>query len=106
MGWASANPIFDETARKMIELKVPDEIITEVLSVLIDQLQQGDWDTEGESLGDFQEYPAIVEAFRRHDIIVHCGEQPGGWCELERGHEGDEHKDWHGNVLSPGSAAT
>jgi hypothetical protein len=100
MGWASANPIFDETARKMIELKAGDGIMTEVLSVLIHELQMGDWDTECESLGEFQEYPAIVEAFRRNGEILRCGEQPGGWCELERGHQGDEHKDWHGNVLS------
>lgn len=105
MGWASANPIFDETARKLIEVTgwpaMSDldraTIITEVLSVLIREMQDEDWDTEGESLEEFKDNEAVVEAFRRNDIIIECGEHlavPGEgdfWCERERGTPG--HKD-------------
>lgn len=88
MGWASAGAIFDPVAKAMVELGAPDEMKTRVLSTLIGTLQDGDWDTEEESLGQFQHDPAIVEAFRQHGVIVRCGESccNGGYCELERGH--------------------
>jgi hypothetical protein len=97
MGWASANEIFDPVARKTAELGIPDGQRADLLETLIRQLQQGDWDTEDESLSQFENDPAVVEAFRRCDIIVHCGaagEEDGGYCELERGHGGDFHEDW------------
>jgi hypothetical protein len=94
MGWASAGAIFDPVAKAMVELRAPDEMKIRVLGDLIGALQNGDWDTESESLGEFQDDPAIVEAFRQHDVIIHCGaESDVGECELERGHEGD-HEDW------------
>lgn len=105
MGWNSANEIFDPVARKMTELQIDDEIKTEVLAVLIHEMQMGDWDTEGESLDEFAADPAIVEAFRRNKVILACGaESPGGrFCEEEKGHLGREgqpdlHKDWHGDT--------
>lgn len=70
MGWNSANPIFDCVADKLISLAVSDEIKTEVLSTLIGELQSGDWDTEDESLWDYRHDPAIVEAFRRNDVVL------------------------------------
>lgn len=94
MGWASAGAIFDPVAKAMVELGAPDEMKTRVLGDLIGALQDGDWDTESESLGEFQDDPAIVEAFRQHGVIVPCGDDGGEeWCELERGHAGD-HADW------------
>jgi len=106
MGWASGGDVFDPVARKMRELGSTDEQVTEVLAVLIDGLQERGWDTEDESLGEFQDDAAIVEAFRRNRILLRCGEQPGGWCERERGHPGDEHKDYLGNVVPPGPVVT
>jgi hypothetical protein len=95
MGWASAGAIFDPVARAMVELNAPDEMKTRVLGDLIGALQDGDWDTEDESLCEFQDDPAIVEAFRQHAVILHCGYESGAgeWCELERGHSGD-HADY------------
>jgi hypothetical protein len=91
MGWASAGAIFDPVAKAMTELNAPDEMKTRVLGDLIGALQDGDWDTEDESLGQFKDDPAIVEAFRQHGVVVQCGSETaaGEWCELERGHDGE-----------------
>ena len=95
MGWNSAGLIFDPVAKALVELNAPDEMKIRVLGDLIGALQEGDWDTEGESLDEFQDDPAIVEAFRRHEVILHCGaeDNDGRWCELERGHNG-LHRDY------------
>jgi hypothetical protein len=80
----------------MADLNAPDEMKTRVLGDLIGALQEGDWDTEDESLDEFRDDPAIVEAFRQHGVIVHCGDESSGggdWCELERGHPGDHADD-------------
>jgi hypothetical protein len=102
MGWCSAGNIFDPVARAMQRTGATDEQKTEVLSALIKTLHDGDWDTDGESLGEFQDDPAIVEAFRRNGTVLECWDEyegPDGWtaCEEERGHDGD-HKDWRGRT--------
>jgi hypothetical protein len=102
MGWNGGNEIFDPVARKLIELDASPEVITEMLAVLIGNMQQGDWDTEDESLAEFADNEAVVEAFRRNGVIVQCGEQghTAGrerYCEREtgpRGHADNQHEDW------------
>lgn len=101
MGWASAGGIFDPVASAMQRVGATDEQKTEVLSVLIRALRDGDWDTDGESLGAFQDDPAIVEAFRRNGTVISCDDERSGlhdysWCERERDHDG-RHRDWRGN---------
>lgn len=97
MGWASASAVFDPVAKAMVELGAPDEMKIRVLGDLIGALQAGDWDTEDESLGEFQSDPAIVEAFRQRNVIIRCGNESGDgeWCEAERDHK-DDHEDWQG----------
>lgn len=70
MGWNSAGEIFDPVARKLIEIGASAEVTTEVLGELINALQEGDWDTEDESLYEFRDNPAIVEAFRQYGITL------------------------------------
>ncbi|MCW2929937.1 MAG: hypothetical protein JWM19_899 [Actinomycetia bacterium] len=102
MGWSSGNEVFDPVATKMQELGASDEVKTEVLTVLIHELQMRDWDTEGESLDQFEDDPAIVEAFRRNRVVVKCDEKAtvdgvNLWCERERGprgHQGGQHDDY------------
>lgn len=91
MGWNSAGDIFDPVARAMVELGAPDAMKIRVLSDLIGALQDGDWDTEQESLDQFADDAAIREAFRQHDVFLTCNEEGdnGEWCDLERDHEGD-----------------
>jgi hypothetical protein len=68
MGWSSANSIFDPVARALIEAGADDTTKRKVLGDLIGGLQDGDWDTEDESLEGFLHDPAIVSAFADHDV--------------------------------------
>lgn len=68
MGWSSANEIFNPVARSLQEAGVSDETKRKVLGDLIGGLQDGDWDTEDESLEDFLDDPAIVAAFADHNV--------------------------------------
>lgn len=70
MGWNSADEIFNPVAESLIKYDVPDAVITGVLSVLIKALQDNDWDTEDESLHEYKNDPAIVEAFRLNGIVL------------------------------------
>ncbi|WP_228973425.1 hypothetical protein [Streptomyces sp. DH12] len=100
MGWASASRIFEPAADAMLRTGATAAQKTEVLSALVKALLEGDWDTAEESLGLYEDDPAIVEAFRRHGIVVECGAERdllSGWsvCQEERGHVGC-HRDWQG----------
>jgi hypothetical protein len=103
MGWASAGGIFEPVARKLIKLDVSDHVKREVCSTLIATLQEGDWDTEGESLDVFADDPVIVQAFRENGVyLVACdaerdGERWASWCQLEDEHDGD-HDDGCGHT--------
>jgi hypothetical protein len=70
VGWASAGEIFDPVAKSLIDAEVSDEVIRRVLGRLIAQLQEGDWDTEDESLGEFRDKPAVVAAFADNGITL------------------------------------
>lgn len=72
MGWASAGNIFDPVAQALIDAKLPGEKVRIVLVKLIKQLEEGDWDTQDESLGIFLDNPVVVDAFRE------CGHLPPG----------------------------
>jgi hypothetical protein len=102
MGWSSAGEIFDVVARELIDSGAPDDVVGRVRSVLIRNLQYGDWDTEDESLGQFLDHPAIVQAFREHGVFKSCAYQGASddeWCELETGHAG-VHQDCKGRDFS------
>ncbi|SCD41086.1 hypothetical protein GA0115251_106932 [Streptomyces sp. TverLS-915] len=68
MGWSSANRIFDPIARALQDAHVPAESRRKILGDLIDGLQDGDWDTEDESLEGFLDDPAVVLAFADHGV--------------------------------------
>ena len=70
MGWNSANPIFDNVAGSLIEANASDELKRSTLGRLIGSLQEGDWDTEDESLERFKDDPAIVAAFADNDVTI------------------------------------
>lgn len=76
MGWSSANEIFDPVAQALIDLGATDETKTRVLGTLIKNLQDGDWDTEDESLERFRKDPAIVAAFAEHGVDLEREDDP------------------------------
>jgi hypothetical protein len=65
MGWASAGPIFDRTARALLDSGAEDRIVTEVLAALTEALTDGDWDSLDESLEQFEGSPAVVAGLKR-----------------------------------------
>ena len=69
MGWNSANRIFDPVARALINTGADDTTKRKVLGDLVRELQEGDWDTEDESLEEFLDDDAVIAAF--HDRKVH-----------------------------------
>ncbi|APY88200.1 hypothetical protein DCW30_05720 [Streptomyces alfalfae] len=68
MGWNSASRIFDPVATALQKANADDNTKRTVLSGLIRELQDGDWDTEDESLEDFLDDPAIVSAFADRNV--------------------------------------
>ena len=108
MGWASAGDIFDPVAEALVRCHIDYDDAVRILSTLIEKLQEGDWDTEHESLGNFRQWPEVVEAFRQNGIFDYCNaerefEDPvlghvHTECELEKGHVTLLHKDWKGRT--------
>ena len=82
MGWSSANSIFDPIAESLISSYEEDDLKTEILVSVIKTLQNNDWDTEGESVDLWNNYPFIIEAFRNCGVRIECKCQ---CCD----HEGD-----------------
>lgn len=69
MGWGSAgSKFFNPVARALQEAGASDELKERVLTPLIANLQNEDWDTELDSLQDFLDDPAIVKAFTANGI--------------------------------------
>ena len=76
MGWSSANQIFDPVASAVLMASIDDSFDSiRILEVLIKALQEGDWDTEDESLYFFRGQPEVVEAFKRCGIPMEDEEQ-------------------------------
>lgn len=99
MGWGSAGGYFDAVADALIEGGATDAVKTKVCSTLIGVFRGEDWDTHRDSFERYIGDPAIVQAFREHEIWTECGAwtDTSGYreCELETGHDGD-HDDGRG----------
>lgn len=70
MGWASASEIFNPVCIALQKAFMIPEARTAVLVTLIKALQDGDWDTEDESLEEFKDDPAVVAAFRQCGVYL------------------------------------
>lgn len=72
MGWSSGNEIFDPVCAiicdKVDNGRIQEDDAIIILTNLIHGLQDSDWDTEGESLDLFNNYPYVVKAFELCDI--------------------------------------
>lgn len=60
MGWCSATIIFDKVAGALLDDQPPDK--KSVLKVVIDALEDGDWDCQQDSA--YWSHPLIQEIFR------------------------------------------
>jgi hypothetical protein len=98
MGWSSAGGIFDPICTAMVEgvdaKKVDEAWATATLTKLIAHLQDGDWDTEDESLEQFVGHPFVVAAFKAQGVEVWLDEDEGddgtcGDCADGRCHGGE-----------------
>ncbi|MDT0387858.1 hypothetical protein [Streptomyces dubilierae] len=87
MGWSSANEIFNPVARALIDAGAPNDTKRKVLGDLIGGLQDGDWDTEDESLEEFLDDPAVIQAFA--DKGVHLSDRR--CCRAEHAKEPAAH---------------
>lgn len=99
MGWASAGGYFDAVADALIEGDASDEVKTKVCSTLIGMFRGENWDTHLDSLDRYADDPAIVQAFREHEIYLTCQAEDSGElyaCTLNENHDGD-HDDGNGN---------
>jgi hypothetical protein len=68
MGWSNGNSIFDTVCDEVIRQVNTNTGIWQsdaekLLSVLIDELQNHDWDTEHESLDKYKDVGYVVRAF-------------------------------------------
>jgi hypothetical protein len=64
MGWNSASEIFDPVCEALQNAFLIPQTRKKILVTLITALQEGDWDTEDESLDKFQDDRVVVEAFK------------------------------------------
>lgn len=68
MGWASAGEIFDAIAsvvlRKYRSGNIDFHQSVEILAALAGPLKDGGWDTEDESVQEFNNHPLIVESLK------------------------------------------
>ena len=62
--------MFDPIAKALVEANADPDIIRRTLGSLIGELQELDWDTELDSLQQFADCPAVVEAFRDMGITL------------------------------------
>lgn len=76
MGWASGGAIFDRVADGLMAGRASDDTMRTVLGPLIDELQQNDWDTEGESLERYAKVPVIVQLFAERGIELPVPDSP------------------------------
>ncbi|TDD77720.1 hypothetical protein [Actinomadura rubrisoli] len=70
MGWASGGAIFDRVADALIASRANDDLLRSTLGPLIDELRNGDWDTEDESLERFARVPVIVQLFADRNVLL------------------------------------
>lgn len=72
MGWNTAGEIFNPVASAICKTDLSDGKKTEILERLIWALQDGDWDTEDESVEIFMNEPAVIQAFRNRGVYIPC----------------------------------
>lgn len=68
MGWSDGNDIFDRQATEYLRAELDPTTLYRLAFILVDALQEQDWDTESESLTKFRTHLPIVAAFYNNGI--------------------------------------
>lgn len=71
MGWASGGAIFDPICEALQNAHMDPVSREKVLVICIKAFQDGDWDTEEESLERFRKDPLVVRAFEKCGICLY-----------------------------------
>lgn len=73
MGWGSAGKIIEPMIKFGIAAveseEMSEETATNMLVPVIQELQESDWDTEDETLGDFLDHAWVVRAFEQCNVV-------------------------------------
>lgn len=76
MGWASGGEVVEPVLVLMLGMVENDDIhpmdAESILHALIRSCQGRDWDTEEETLGEYQNVPWVVSAFRAAEVYLPC----------------------------------
>lgn len=74
MGWASGSDIFDPVCKELVQgvrsQGLEEDVAIEILTVLIRELQNHGWDCEAESLGLYQDWTFVHEAFANQGVAL------------------------------------
>lgn len=62
MGWCSGTEIFDKVLKEVINTDLPAENKDRIVRVLIDALEDGDWDCQADSR--YYKHPIVQHAMR------------------------------------------
>lgn len=106
MGWSGGTNVVQPVVEGLMQAVEADTLspasAEDVLHLLIKSCQDADWDSEGDVLDEYQDIPWVVEAFKRAEFYLVCGESIKAEslqghtmrlvCELPRGHTVD-HRD-------------
>lgn len=106
MGWAGGGDVVEPVLVLMLGMVENDDIhpmdAESILHALIRSCQGRDWDTEEETLGEYQDVPWVVSAFWAAGVYLPCGAETDAeglqgqtiylTCDLPRGHTVD-HRD-------------
>lgn len=73
MGWSGANDIVESVIETLCtgitRMEMNESIAKQLLVTLIKKCQEGDWDTEDETLDLFSHVPWVVDAFRECGVM-------------------------------------
>lgn len=96
--------VFDPVIAELLPLKeqLGEEALHRIASHLVGGLLALGWGNAESTLGAYDGEPAIVAAFREHNVLLKCTSEHdghGGMCEEEQGHHpATDHKDYQGRT--------
>jgi uncharacterized Zn finger protein len=63
MGWCSGTDVFDDIVEQVLDMKIKAKAKAEIIAVVVDALENHDWDCQGESA--YFEHPIVQAAMQK-----------------------------------------